>query len=111
MRDINGWTPLLWAARISYAWEKTSRERESIIRLLLDRGADLWVRGDGLREDREWSPLKLARYYGADKNIIQLLIPEIKQRECGGTWNSGTKIFMLQRRVEILMDVVMHVYW
>jgi hypothetical protein len=45
-------------------------------KLLLERGADPYVIGKGM--DREWPPLKIARYHGADQRIIQLLKDKIK---------------------------------
>jgi ankyrin repeat protein len=76
--DFDDWTPLLWAARVCGKWETTSSEQAKIIGLLLARGADLWVRGKGL--DRDWSPLKVARYYGAAERVIELLTPKLKRR-------------------------------
>ncbi|KAH0557197.1 hypothetical protein GP486_005013 [Trichoglossum hirsutum] len=77
--DIDGWTPLLWAARGvgKYLKPVTSNVQE-IIKLLLDRGADPCVRGKGL--DREWSPVKIARYHGLSDAVIQLLMAKTKDK-------------------------------
>ena len=49
--DIDGWTPLLWAAKGcgTYVKPATSWTQEKIITLLLDRGADPCIRGKGIR--------------------------------------------------------------
>lgn len=59
--DIDGWTPVLWAARGCgmYEMPPISNMQEEIIRFLLDRGANPCVRGKVL--DQEWSPVKIAR--------------------------------------------------
>ena len=78
--DIDGWTPLLWAARWCSADFKpmTSNAPEEIINFLLDQGANPCVRGKGL--DREWSPVKVARYHGVDDAVIQLLMAKAKEK-------------------------------
>lgn len=78
--DIDGWTPLLWVARGCGTPFKsaTSKAQEEIIKLLLVRGADPCVRGKGL--DREWSPVKVARYHGVDDAVVQLLIVKAKEK-------------------------------
>ncbi len=77
--DRNGWTPLLWAARSSSTEQRTvsPSEQEEVIKLLLKSGANPCVRTKGL--DRNWSPVKVARYHGADSRVIRLL--EEKARE------------------------------
>ena len=78
--DIDGWTPLLWVARGCGTYHKpaTSNTQEEVIKLLLDRGADPCVRGKGL--DREWSPVKVARYHGVDDALVQLLMAKAKEK-------------------------------
>lgn len=71
--DVNGWTPLLWAAReISSA-----SAQEEVLKLLLDSGANPCVRAKILDED--WSPVKVARYYGQDRRVIELLEGKAKE--------------------------------
>ena len=79
--DLDGWTPLLWAARSSNTTQRKvpSSAQEEVIRLLLDRGADPCVRSKGL--DREWSPAKVARYHGTDSTVVQLLEEKAKAKE------------------------------
>lgn len=80
--DCDEWTPLLWAARTCGGQEMTKDEVLEIFELLLANGADLWVKGQGL--DREWSPLMVARYHGADEQVIKLLTPASKRRVKNG---------------------------
>ncbi|KAF7952198.1 uncharacterized protein EAE97_001695 [Botrytis byssoidea] len=72
--DCDNWTPLMWAARIGVRWKAGRDSQPEVIRLLLSSGANLWVRGEGL--DRVWSPLKVARYYGASEEVLGLLTPK-----------------------------------
>jgi ankyrin repeat protein len=78
--DVEGWTPLLWAARGCGTDHEpaTSNVLEEIIKLLLERGADPCVKGKGL--DREWSPVKVARYHGVDDAVVQLLMAKAKEK-------------------------------
>ena len=76
--DKDNWTPLMWAARFYSEWEDSIDEQGEIIEFLLSQGASLWSRGLG--SDREWSPLKIARYCSAPRRITQLLIPDSKKR-------------------------------
>ena len=78
--DLDGWTPLLWAARGSNTTQRkvSSSEQKEVIKLLLDRGADPCVRSRGL--DREWSPVKVARYHGADSTVVQLLEEKAEEK-------------------------------
>jgi ankyrin repeat protein len=76
--DIDGWTPLMWACRPADKWGAASSIDIAVIKLLLSHGADPWARGKS--EDREWSPLKLARYHGASAEVVRLLTPKGKKR-------------------------------
>ncbi|KAL3424923.1 ankyrin unc44 [Phlyctema vagabunda] len=72
--DEDGWTPLMWACRISDNWGAPSVLSTQVIELLLSHGADLWVRGRSTGV--EWSPLKVARYHDASDEVVKLLIPQ-----------------------------------
>lgn len=72
--DRDGWTPLHWAIRPSYHHEAPDLpDQVPIIKLLLAKGADLCLKGRYCGQ--EWSALRLARYYGASKELTSLLIP------------------------------------
>jgi ankyrin repeat protein len=70
--DEDGWTPLLWACRVCESWGTPKEISPEIVKLLLDRGADPSVRGR-TSDDRQWSPLKMARFHGASQEVIELL--------------------------------------
>lgn len=81
--DLDGWTPLCWAARCNggcggdLEWaEEPSPDLVPTIRVLLENGANLstLVSIDGTM----WSPLKISRYSSAPKEIQVLL--EVKAR-------------------------------
>ena len=78
--DLNGWTPLLWAARGSSTQQRTvsTSEQEEVIKLLLKNGANPCVTTKGL--DQDWSPVKVARYHGVHTRIICLLEEKAKEK-------------------------------
>ncbi|KAG9237406.1 ankyrin repeat-containing domain protein [Amylocarpus encephaloides] len=85
--DIDGWTPLMWALRICGLWGAVTEGQNEVIELLISRGADLWSRGEGL--DRDWTPLKIARYYGASDETQELLTPKSDERcKDGESWDA-----------------------
>ncbi|KAL6831423.1 ankyrin repeat-containing domain protein [Trichoderma sp. SZMC 28015] len=74
--DDDGWTPLMWAAKCNYTSKISITE-------LTKRGADLWITGkvlDSRGYDRDWSPLKVSRYFGSREDIYEALIPLEKTR-------------------------------
>lgn len=89
--DLNGWTPLLWAARGSGNWQRavSASEQEEVIKLLLKNGADPCVRAKGL--DQDWSPVKVARYHGVNERVIRLLKEKAKEKlkdtKAGDVWD------------------------
>lgn len=95
-KDNDGWTPLMWAVRICGRWSTSTDQQADIIQFLKDKGADLWARGEGLL-GRGWSPLKVARYYGAPSDITGMLVPDIKERSIhnGEEWETWDRYFHL----------------
>ncbi|KAJ8067219.1 hypothetical protein OCU04_004583 [Sclerotinia nivalis] len=84
--DCDNWTPIMWAVRTCGEWGTTMDGQPEIIKLLLSNGANLWMKGEGL--DRAWSPLRVARYYGAREEVIELLTPRADARSLnGGKWD------------------------
>ncbi|KAF9768913.1 hypothetical protein IL306_013723 [Fusarium sp. DS 682] len=77
--DEDGWTPLLWACRLCNEWDAPDQISPAVVKLLLDHGADPWVRGRTY-DDRQWSPLKMARFHGASQEVVKLL----KESHCNG---------------------------
>lgn len=69
--DNDGWTPLLWAAR--FGNERTTE-------LLVQKGADIWVRGRGSGPEAEWSALKLSRFSNEPTQVADLLRPTKRTR-------------------------------
>ncbi|WYZ42156.1 hypothetical protein EsH8_V_001051 [Colletotrichum jinshuiense] len=70
-KDADGWTPLMWAVR-------HNEEDADCVQFLLDHGADLWV--TDTQSDRKWTPLKIARYFGAYDPVLELLTPKEQTR-------------------------------
>ncbi|KOS23162.1 Ankyrin-3 [Escovopsis weberi] len=74
--DLDGWTPLCWAARGTDCWcpaEFSSEEADQIqvIRFLLENGADRAV--TGTVGSKVWTPLKIARFHGQSPEVLNLL--------------------------------------
>lgn len=74
--DVHQWTPLHYAARGSHPLCRTEERGWStdIISFLIGQDLNLQALSKGLSET--WSPLKLARYYGAPQEIQDLLKPK-----------------------------------
>ncbi|RGP62916.1 putative ankyrin repeat protein [Fusarium sporotrichioides] len=66
VKDHDGWTPLMWAARSGSA---------EVIKELIDRKADIWAQSDSSKEEK-WSALKLANFAGRSPWIIDELMPK-----------------------------------
>lgn len=74
--DIDGWTPLCWAARGTDCWlsvDHASEPEEQIktMKLLLENGANRFVQASVGKE--KWTPLKIARFTGQPEEVIELL--------------------------------------
>ncbi|RDL42485.1 uncharacterized protein BP5553_02464 [Venustampulla echinocandica] len=78
--DVDGWTPLLWAIRgVDTSMKKVSNiEKDQVVKLLLDRGADPCIIGRG--SDREWSVLKIARYHDVESELESFLENKIREK-------------------------------
>ncbi|UKZ79001.1 hypothetical protein TrVFT333_006752 [Trichoderma virens FT-333] len=100
--DYDGWTPLLWAARASRIFsceEELQRPQyDAVVSLLLSKGADPNVRGDG--QCRNWSVSEVAYYHGAD-SIVDLVtkngiyferLQKSYMRLCFKCYNSSARI-------------------
>ncbi|KAI1125163.1 hypothetical protein F5Y10DRAFT_284498 [Nemania abortiva] len=92
-KDAHGWTPLLWALRVTGMWGTQTSEMPVIVQELLDRGAHRLVLGEGI--DRTWTPMKIAKYYSVNEKIVALLAPKPEDFEKIGedyrdwNWKSG----------------------
>lgn len=69
--DQDGWTPLMWAARSGSA---------DIITMLVERGADVWVRGRAIGAGGEWSVLKLMNFHDNKTDLRHSLEPKERVR-------------------------------
>ena len=90
-RDGDGWTPLLWACRGGGTAQKgvSVSVQKQIIEYLLEQGADIGVVGRGI--EREWTPIKVARYHDVDAEILDMLVAETKEKgqRSGKAWNES----------------------
>lgn len=70
-------------------WGTQTGETQAIVKELLDCGADRLVRGEGI--DRTWTPIKTAKYYRIDNEILELLAPKAedfdKSKDNDRDWN------------------------
>ena len=73
--DMHDWTPLLWALRMGTPWSSKGDERQvkTIVQLLVDRGASIFVQGKG--DDEVWTPVRLATYYRWDDDVVAAVTP------------------------------------
>ncbi|KAL7935738.1 ankyrin repeat-containing domain protein [Trichoderma chlorosporum] len=66
--DDDGWTPLLWAARVCriFLWEESPprAQYDAVVEFLLSKGANPSISGRGLYED--WTVPEVAYYHHAD---------------------------------------------
>ena len=101
--DLDGWSPLFWALRsVGDCRVKSHGEVADIVRLLIDLRANVWMRGKGW--DRQWSPLKLARYLGVSEEVEKLLTPKSKRRVVRGVKERWGSEFHLSRKAGSVSD-------
>lgn len=73
VKDNDGWTPLLWAARASSALDgsKTESNHLDVVSWLISKGADALVRVDSMDANYEpiggsWTAVEIAKYHDAE---------------------------------------------
>ncbi|OBS26147.1 hypothetical protein FPOA_00090 [Fusarium poae] len=71
VKDLDQWTPLMWAARSG---------SKIIIERLLSEKADIWAHTRSLDSRDGWSPLKLARFAGRSSAELSDLEPQERSR-------------------------------
>jgi ankyrin repeat protein len=74
--DIDGWTPLCWAARRPSSWRdeeyaSESPQQKEVITLLLENGADRTVLANV--GDEKWTPLEIGRFSACSRESMALL--------------------------------------
>ncbi|KAI8722553.1 hypothetical protein NCS52_00399300 [Fusarium sp. LHS14.1] len=74
--DIDGWTPLCWAARGPRSWldvdhASESQQQKEVITLLLENGADRTVLASV--GDEKWTPLEIGRFSACSRDSMALL--------------------------------------
>ncbi|KAG6356898.1 hypothetical protein INS49_014773 [Diaporthe citri] len=85
--DLDGWTPLCWAAR-AIADEGAQPGHLKMIKELLHRGADRSVRSR--LPGKEYTPADIAWYHGCDQEVLELLAPSSEDRpRSGGQESTG----------------------
>ncbi|KAI0146016.1 ankyrin repeat-containing domain protein [Hypoxylon sp. NC0597] len=73
--DVDGWTPLCWATRgVGNTVNHSGGSQYEIVKELLGRGADRSVKSHV--RGREYTPASIARYHGADEDVLELLTHE-----------------------------------
>lgn len=109
--DVHGWTPLHYAARgchgIGAPVPSSATWSKEVIQLLLDKGSDLWSASNGV--EREWPPLKLARYHGAPQDVLDLLTPEEKTGKDGKQWDEKEHSSMKAFKTSVYCDCCLFV--
>lgn len=113
VRDQDGWTPLLWAAR--------ARNQGERVKTLVSRGADVWIRGRGYL-GKEWSALKLHNAaFPSEPYIGELLEPKDRKRKIASgeveEWDDkfhapedGKLLFDRSARCNSCLDVSLHIF-
>ncbi|KAF5713778.1 ankyrin 1 [Fusarium mundagurra] len=87
VKDDDGWTPLLWAARAARIWNRqieTGCSSSDMISFLLRRGADPTIKGHGV--DRDWTVCEVAYYHHADLNADKIHPEHSSFVRCGSEW-------------------------
>jgi ankyrin repeat protein len=71
--DIDGWTPLCWAARGCGSGYEPGPDggQATIVKELIRRGANIYVKSQ--IAGKEWTPASIAEYHGCSREVIKLL--------------------------------------
>ncbi|KAJ8131804.1 hypothetical protein O1611_g1820 [Lasiodiplodia mahajangana] len=92
-RDIDGWTPLCWVARVSSRLIMEGRSSEptdmiGVVRHLLGRGADPFV--ECRIGDEIWTPFRIFCHAGAPEEVTTLLRPRNEADQNTNTTTEAT---------------------
>ncbi|KAG9500800.1 hypothetical protein J7337_006480 [Fusarium musae] len=71
VKDDDGWTPLLWAARTSPIWNHQRVDPglvTGMVSFLLENGADINARGHGV--DKDWTARDVAYYHHYEEQVF-----------------------------------------
>ncbi|KAF4954943.1 hypothetical protein FSARC_11972 [Fusarium sarcochroum] len=85
--DIDGWTPLCWAARGTGSWLDPAHATEpssdtETIKVLLENGADRNVMAS--LGDEKWTPLRIARFSRSTSDIVSLITHGLPSETASG---------------------------
>ncbi|KAF4956355.1 hypothetical protein FGADI_3932 [Fusarium gaditjirri] len=79
VKDNDGWTPLLWAARTSPIWNHPRVGPDLVtdmVSFLLENGADVDVKGQGIGNN--WTARDVAYYHHAERQVVGFpLMPKL----------------------------------
>jgi ankyrin repeat protein len=100
--DRDGWTPIMWAARVLTQWDTNPAGQADVVRLLLSKKADLFVTGEGL--GRDWTPAEVARFSGASDEVVNLLAPKMKRGSIAGKERWSRRNTTSMRRGKVWED-------
>ncbi|KAJ4256269.1 hypothetical protein NW762_009349 [Fusarium torreyae] len=93
VEDDDGWTPLLWAARASFAWpwNKEWTPLGDEVKLLVEKGASLDKTGYGPYKD--WTALEIAYYHDKDGKVSGVLEKHVPaEKRPSGLLKKGERV-------------------
>ncbi|KAI0906243.1 ankyrin [Ustulina deusta] len=90
--DLNGWTPLCWAARGVGAWDLPSDNQQQMVSELLSKGADTTVQSR-IKGKKALTPAGIAMYHNCAEEVVRDLIrnkasssPDVTQEQRETNW-------------------------